>query len=913
MQPGDTAVIVSYRGNVAAGARPGADGDAARLQVSRHVPEVNLHRPRGLRQAAAAQHRAQSDLCSDNEFLRRVSIDTIGSLPTPKEVREFLADTRPDKRARKIDELLANPRHAALWATKFCDITGNNTDLLENPQQRRPKLSQMWHDWFRKRVAENMPYDEIVHGVLCATSRDGLSPEDYIKQYTELEADADKGWTNTYADKPTLDLFWRRQQTVTVDQWGEKTAAAFLGVRVECAQCHKHPFDRWTQVDYRAYANIFAAVNFGVSPEAKKVVRRGERRAQEERQRPEEPDCTDPRSLRRRRAPAARAAAAARCRTPTPTSRWRPRRWAGPEIAVKAGEDPRQALFDWMRRAGQPVLRPQLRQPRLGPLLRRRHRRSGGQLLAGQPAVQPEAARRPGQGLRRQQVRHPPAGAHHPELAHLPAELRRQRRPTGSTASTTRTAYLRPMMAEVVVDVLDDAVGVKEKFGNRRRRRTAGPSRSAPAGCKARQALAFRVFGRPPRASHLRLRAGVGPGPAAEAVPDGRRHAVRPRSTSRTTASSSCWPTTRTTTRRWTSCSWPRCRRLPTDKEREKFAAYRESHKDRRAAFADALWALVNTSEFHLESLTYAAIRAGCSNPRSRASELTASASAALTGGRTLGGTSGRKRVIHHGNAFPDGLRRVPSPRLPQDRRGRPVRPDAAPAAAPGEPGAGRGNRRAARSAAPTPSSCSGWPAAPPPSTCGTSSRTPRPRSAASSSRSPPTSTASRSASTCRRWPRSATSCTLVRSLNHTIPAHGPATVFMQTGNKPTPAVQYPVLGSLTTRLLPQEQGVPPFVSFGEMRNGNAAGYLGTAYNPFVIEGDGGKGGNDKANFRVRGIRCPPASRWTSWKTATGCSTTSTAPSAPPTRPATWWTASTPSTRRPWRSCAPTRPRRRST
>ena len=52
-----------------------------------------------------------------------------------------------------------------------------------------------------------------------------------------------------------------------VDQWGEKTAAAFLGVRVECAQCHKHPFDRWTQVDYRAYANVFAAVSFGVSPE----------------------------------------------------------------------------------------------------------------------------------------------------------------------------------------------------------------------------------------------------------------------------------------------------------------------------------------------------------------------------------------------------------------------------------------------------------------------------------------------------------------------------------------------------------------------------------------------------------------------------------------------------------------------
>ncbi len=114
----------------------------------------------------------------------------------------------------------------------------------------------------------------------------------------------------------------------------------------------------------------------------------------------------------------------------------------------------------------------------------------------------------------------------------------------------------------------------------------------------------------------------------------------------------------------------------------------------------------------------------------------------------------------------------------------------------------------------------------------------------------------------CEYLPKTAKVCdkmTIVRSLNHSIPAHGPGTVYMQTGNKPTPALQYPVLGSLTTKLLPQQPGVPPFVSFGEMRNGNAAGYLGSAYNPFVIEGDGGKGGKggNTTNFRVRGITLP--------------------------------------------------------
>jgi uncharacterized protein (DUF1501 family) len=103
--------------------------------------------------------------------------------------------------------------------------------------------------------------------------------------------------------------------------------------------------------------------------------------------------------------------------------------------------------------------------------------------------------------------------------------------------------------------------------------------------------------------------------------------------------------------------------------------------------------------------------------------------------------------------------------------------------------------------------------------------------------------------------------CSVVRSLAHTIPSHGPATVFMTTGNRPTPALQYPALGSLVTRLMPAAPGVPPNVSFTELRNGSAgnAGYLGTAYNPFIVEGAGGAGGagGTAAQLRVRGITLP--------------------------------------------------------
>lgn len=104
---------------------------------------------------------------------------------------------------------------------------------------------------------------------------------------------------------------------------------------------------------------------------------------------------------------------------------------------------------------------------------------------------------------------------------------------------------------------------------------------------------------------------------------------------------------------------------------------------------------------------------------------------------------------------------------------------------------------------------------------------------------------------------------TVVRSLAHTIPSHGPATVFMTTGNRPTPAIQYPAMGSLVTRLMPAAQGVPPYVTFNELRNGSAgqSGYLGTAYNPFIVEGQPNQPGRANAptaaNLRVRGITLP--------------------------------------------------------
>jgi hypothetical protein len=207
---------------------------------------------------------------SDEEFLRRLTINVTGQLPTSEEVRNFLANQQPDKRSLKIDELLDHPLHAAVWATKFCELTGNSRDALEEPDEIKPKRAKMWHDWFRRRFERNVPYDDVVRGVLTATSREGSGIDDWIDRETELIRAARDGFDARYAERANLDLFWRRgsgQGNYPIEEVAERIASSFMGVRINCARCHQHPFDVWTQNDFIAFANVFGQVRFDMSPE----------------------------------------------------------------------------------------------------------------------------------------------------------------------------------------------------------------------------------------------------------------------------------------------------------------------------------------------------------------------------------------------------------------------------------------------------------------------------------------------------------------------------------------------------------------------------------------------------------------------------------------------------------------------
>ncbi len=272
VRPGDTAVIISYRDKTISTRVyvPAPVYDGFRFPEIKRENYVDSHILSKLRRL----NTIPSFHSSDGEFLRRVYIDTIGRVPNVMEAERFFRDTHPEKRDRIIDTLLSHPDHAALWATKMSDITGNDTLRLYPPAEKR---SQMWHDWLRVRFEQNMPYDQIVRGILVATSREGRSEKEWIKAAENNDTSNISSFKSNYSNRETLDLFWKRKN-LKKEQVGERVAAAFLGIRLQCARCHKHPYDRWTQVDYRAFAGLFGQVKVHNGAQNKDLVEENRRR-----------------------------------------------------------------------------------------------------------------------------------------------------------------------------------------------------------------------------------------------------------------------------------------------------------------------------------------------------------------------------------------------------------------------------------------------------------------------------------------------------------------------------------------------------------------------------------------------------------------------------------------------------------
>ncbi len=259
--PGDTHIVAFYDNGIAAA--------PVILPVSKRVGEAypQVRASTEIDRLVLAKLRkvgaAPSEICTDAEFLRRASLDVTGTLPTPAEVEAFLADSSADKRARKIDELLSRPAYAAWLTTRLCDWLGNTPQNMQvgGEQSMQRDKSRLWQQWLQRRVAENRSYAEIAEGIIMAVSRrEGQTDDEYFEEFSAYFRSEDPA---DFTERDTMPFFWCRGRFSPPQTL--RFAHAFLGVRLECAECHKHPYDQWTQADYQDFGAFFSEVGFRYS------------------------------------------------------------------------------------------------------------------------------------------------------------------------------------------------------------------------------------------------------------------------------------------------------------------------------------------------------------------------------------------------------------------------------------------------------------------------------------------------------------------------------------------------------------------------------------------------------------------------------------------------------------------------
>ncbi len=230
--PGESAILVRYMEHMAV------------CRVSLPRPGTNFVRPpeQNFVDAHVWNKLARlgiqpSDLADDATFLRRVYLDTIGTLPTAAEARAFLTDATPDKRSRLVDALLARPEYADYWAMRWTDLL--RADKIKVTAQGTVGLNR----WVHKQLVENRPYDDMVREILTVQGPvQSESPAAFFKALDAPEV----------ASRAISQLF--------------------LGVRIECAQCHHHPSERWSQDDYAGLAGFFTGMAIKRLPDGTEAV-----------------------------------------------------------------------------------------------------------------------------------------------------------------------------------------------------------------------------------------------------------------------------------------------------------------------------------------------------------------------------------------------------------------------------------------------------------------------------------------------------------------------------------------------------------------------------------------------------------------------------------------------------------------
>ena len=337
-------------------------------------------------------------VCDDATFIRRVTLDANGRLPTAKEVREFLADQNPNKRSEWIDRLLDSPEYASYFALRWGSILRNSN--LAGADQ----ASYAFHNWLKDMLARNRRYDEFVRGIIAASGE--------------------------WQDAPAINWYWQSRDD-QLHQVTADTAQVFLGQRLQCARCHHHPYERWSQDDYYGLSGFFTRLgrkSFGQPPPyfASASVTTGEKN-------PRTGKVPEPKYL------------------------------SGEVATFSAEEDPRHGLVDWMAKPENPFFAKSLVNRLWGHFFGRGLVHEVDDMRATNPACNPQLL----DALAKDFIDHQFDMKHICRVMLNSNVYQLGSEPTdGNTKDRQNFAryYGRRMIAEVFLDTVDQATGAKTKF-----------------------------------------------------------------------------------------------------------------------------------------------------------------------------------------------------------------------------------------------------------------------------------------------------------------------------------------------------------------------------------------------------------------------------------------------------------------
>ncbi len=467
-----------------------------------------------------------SPLCDDATFLRRAYLDCLGVLPTPDEVRAFLADKDPKKREKAVDAILARNEYADFWALKWGDLLRNQ----RKGQKEQQRGTYAFRAWIRNAFATNMPYDQFVRSIVAAQGTVDQHPP----------------------------VIWYRTVRNLTHQTND-TAQLFLGTRINCAQCHHHPYEKWSQDDYYQLQAFFARMG-----------RKSGEIAQE---------------------PAIFVRPDGDVRNPTTNKIMMARGLDGPETKIGADEDPRHKLVDWMAAKDNPFFTRAISNRLWGHFTGRGLVEPIDDMRVTNPPSNPELL----DALAKDLFEHRFDLKHLIRAIMLSSTYQLSSEPNEGNIHDQQNyarAYPRRMLAEVLLDSICRVTGAAENF------------QGLPKGTLAIQlpdesigSQFLDTFGRPtretacecerPREANLAqalqllnsadLQSKVG-------SPQGRLAALLKDKKDDDALMAELYLST--------------YGRFPREAERIAVRAYVSEQKDRKVAFEDLLWALLNTKEF---------------------------------------------------------------------------------------------------------------------------------------------------------------------------------------------------------------------------------------------------------------------------------------------------------------------------